>query len=75
MGPHDIGWAVAVIKGGGYVRRPQWAPGISVGQERLTAAGTNKSFLLTMIFIPSAGRSQPFTCHHDDLLATDWELA
>lgn len=77
MGPHDIGWAVSAIKNGHRVRRPEWAPGFYVFHHYtgvITFEGGAKCSVFYIV-MPALNRVQPFTCHHDDLLATDWELA
>lgn len=82
MGVHDIGWAVDQIKAGYAVRRPHWGECFSVYMQHikvLASAGMlgpiYQTVELLVISMPSLNRVQPFTCHHDDLLATDWELA
>lgn len=78
MGPYqDIGWAVAHLKSGGRVRRPHWGAGFYVFSAETTVITFEGSSRLSVFYMvmPSLSRIQPFTCHHDDLLATDWEDA
>lgn len=82
MGNHDIGWAITQLKHGYMVRRPQWGAGFSVTMTHVNVATfgnvdgpQHHSLDVLIIHMPALGRVQPFTCHHDDLLATDWELA
>lgn len=77
----DIGWAVFRLKEGRAVRRPHWGEGFYVTGEHINLAAisngevSHHSVHTLFIHMPSLNRVQPFTCHHDDLLATDWELA
>lgn len=83
MGPeHDIGWAIGAIKHNKAVRRPHWGEGFCVTGAHINVAAftpdngvSHHSIYTLFIHMPSLNRVQPFTCHHDDLLATDWELA
>lgn len=85
MGQRNIGWAVDQIKAGRAVRRPHWGEGFHVAGDSIDVrvprtpkhADMRPTVNVDILFIhmPSLNRVQPFTCHHDDLLATDWQLA
>lgn len=78
MGKHDIGWAVDCLNMGISVRRPHWAKGMYVFMHyRVVQApdGSEHNVHHIYIHMPEQKRLQLFTCHQDDLLATDWESA
>jgi len=72
MVPRDIGWAVDRIHEFRAVRRPHWATGFYVRRHDIDLNGRVERMII--MHFPD-GHFQPFTCHHDDLLATDWQLA